>query len=249
MKSHKFLTANAIKIIALIAMILDHICVFFLKELFWVRCLCRISFPLFAYFVAVGCKYTKNKTKRFIFMFVLGLIFQVVFSGVCYGFKKLGDLNILLTFSFAIIVVYLLQAIKGNYKKCTKKCFFYLVLLILFLVAVAFFTHYFYMEYSFWGVILPGLVSLFDLENTNFSDKTKRLLDNDFVKLIVFAIGVSLLSLRAPYFGWYQLFGLLSIVVLVFYNGQKGKLNLKYMFYIFYPLHFAILYLISIFIK
>ena len=248
MKNYRFLTANAIKIIAVIAMLLDQICAFFFEHLFWVRCLCRISFPLFAYFIAEGCKYTKNKPKRFIFMFVLGVIFQVVFSGVSYGFKALGDLNILLTFSLSVLVIYILQAIKSNYKKSTKKCVGYLVLLILFIVAIAIFTHYFYLEYSFWGVILPALVSLFDLQNTNFSDKTKRYLDNEFVKMIMFVVGVSLLALNAPYFGWYQLFGLLSIFVLIFYNGQKGKLNLKYLFYIFYPTHFAILYVISIFI-
>ena len=34
-----------------------------------------------------------------------------------------------------------------------------------------------------------------------------------------------------------QYYALLSIPVLLLYSGKRGKLNLKYFFYVFYPLH------------
>ena len=40
---------------------------------------------------------------------------------------------------------------------------------------------------------------------------------------------------------------LLSIVLLCFYNGNKGKLNLKWFFYIFYPAHLFVIYIITLF--
>ena len=40
-------------------------------------------------------------------------------------------------------------------------------------------------------------------------------------------------------------FALFSIIILLFYNGKKGKLNLKYLFYIFYPAHLMIIWILT----
>ena len=45
---------------------------------------------------------------------------------------------------------------------------------------------------------------------------------------------------------WVQYFGLLSIVLLVLYNHNKGKLNLKYLFYVGYPAHLLILLILKL---
>ena len=38
-------------------------------------------------------------------------------------------------------------------------------------------------------------------------------------------------------------FTVLSFIPLYFYNGRKGQCNLKYLIYIFYPLHLLLLFL------
>lgn len=43
---------------------------------------------------------------------------------------------------------------------------------------------------------------------------------------------------------WIMIF---SIIPILLYNGQKGK-EMKYFFYIFYPAHIALLYLLSAFL-
>ena len=43
--------------------------------------------------------------------------------------------------------------------------------------------------------------------------------------------------------------GIFSLIILFFYNEKRGKYNLKYVFYLFYPLHMGILFLISMFVS
>mgnify|MGYP006350758233 FL=1 len=44
-----------------------------------------------------------------------------------------------------------------------------------------------------------------------------------------------------------QIYSLFAIIPIYFYNGKKGK-NAKYLFYIFYPLHFLVIEGIKIFV-
>ena len=39
---------------------------------------------------------------------------------------------------------------------------------------------------------------------------------------------------------------LLACLLILLYNGQRGKFKLKYCFYAFYPIHISILYLITL---
>ena len=64
---------NILKIVALVSMLLDHIGLFVFPGVVWFRLVGRIAFPIFAFFVAEGLKYTKNK-KRYILM-LLGCAF------------------------------------------------------------------------------------------------------------------------------------------------------------------------------
>ena len=45
-----------------------------------------------------------------------------------------------------------------------------------------------------------------------------------------------------------QFFSLFSIILIALYNENKGKINLKYLFYIGYPTHLIIYYLITLII-
>ena len=47
-------------------------------------------------------------------------------------------------------------------------------------------------------------------------------------------------------YGLLQLFTCLTIPVLYLYNGERGKVNLKYLFYIYYPLHLIIIGIIRL---
>ena len=71
----RFLSGNTLKILACIAMVIDHVGVLFFPSNMLYRKIGRLALPLFAFLLAEGCKYTRNKKKHF---FLLAF-----FAGVC----------------------------------------------------------------------------------------------------------------------------------------------------------------------
>jgi len=65
-----------------------------------------------------------------------------------------------------------------------------------------------------------------------------------------FCVGVYDLRSFVPYAAspvcHFERFSLLAIVPLALYNGNRGKWKLKYLFYIYYPLHLAVLHLLQL---
>ena len=237
-----FLSGSTLKILACIFMAFDHVGVVFFprEEIF--RMIGRIAFPLFAYFIAEGCKYTKNKLQRFLTVFIIGslyVLFYYIYEGEIYC-------NIFITFSISIAAIFLLQLIKKlifNDKKIGLAILTAIGLLLI-LVATTYLSSIVYLEYGFRGVILALLVSLFDFKGVNAPRWLARL-DNHFTELILFTAGLLLLCINANQ-GELQFFSLIAVVLLLFYNGTVGSKKLKYAFYIFYPAHLLIIEGLSI---
>ena len=66
MDKFKILTNNALKIIACVSMIFDHIGIIMFPTAIWLRAIGRLAYPLFAFCIAEGCYYTKDKIKHLI---------------------------------------------------------------------------------------------------------------------------------------------------------------------------------------
>ncbi len=240
MKKVKFLSANAIKIIAVISMIIDHIGYTLYPQIKLFHVIGRLAFPLFAYFIAEGCKYTKNKLKHFMLIVSLGVLFQSVYYLFVGGSEPL---NIFITFSLSILLIYTLDEVKNTFFEA-KKVF---VLTALIFLAMTFFIFVicqkFKIDYGFFGVMLPVLISATYSPTSKFAKKFKRV-DTDTVRLIVFTLGILLLALSLK-FASNIIFALTAVPVIALYNGKRGKYNLKYFFYITYPLHMVVIYFIA----
>lgn len=229
MKKLQFLNSNALKVIALVTMTIDHAGLLLFGNNEIMRIIGRIAFPLYAYMIAEGCRYTKNKKKYFLNIFSLGLLCQVVY----FVADRSLDMCILITFSFSILVIYALQYARS------KKNILYLAVpaaATAFSIAVCYGIPKFFPElgfsvdYGIYGVAVPVFISLSD---------------NKYAKLALTALGLSLLAYSSHDLQW---FSLLALVPLFFYNGKRGKANIKTFFYLYYPLHLAALWLIDLFI-
>lgn len=236
------MSSNKIKAIACLSMLIDHIGYILFPKLLIFRYIGRLAMPIFAYFIADGCRYTSSRVKYFLRVFLLAVLCQTVYVANSVFMGDLNEiyLNILFTFSLSIPLCFTYLNIKDAVKtKNTSKeviniGIFVLILLISLLVS------YFLsniirfnviLDYGFAGVILP-LFAIF------FEDKNKRLVCYIF-GLILFNF---LLCSHTPYI-W---FSLLSIPILYIHNGQRGAKKYKYLFYVFYPLHLAVIYLIKV---
>ena len=69
--------------------------------------------------------------------------------------------------------------------------------------------------------------------------------DNRVLKLLMFTSGLVFLSISMAPIEWWSL---ISIIPLAFYSGERGKLEIKYLFHIYYPIHIVIILAIEEFI-
>ena len=69
------LSGNALKIIACVSMFIDHASLMLFPEIIWLRYIGRLAFPIFAFLISEGCRYTKNKLNYFLSVFILGVTY------------------------------------------------------------------------------------------------------------------------------------------------------------------------------
>ena len=236
-KKLKFgLTNNQLKIIAMVSMLLDHVGLLFFPEEPIFRILGRIAFPIFAYMIAEGCRYTKNRAKYLGMIAGMGIVFQLVYLVAMQSLYQ----GILITFSLSIITIYSIDEIfkaKKLWGRLAAIGALLLVVAFVVILPILLAGTDFDIDYGVWGILLPVIVYFMPSRPWKVG-------------------GASLLLLaRAIYYGFFatllvplQWWSLLSLPLLFLYNGERGRAKMKYVFYIFYPAHLVILYGIAMLI-
>ncbi len=205
-------------------MTVDHVGAYLFPKYSILRIIGRLAFPIFAYMIAEGCRYTKNRKKYFFTMASLA----AVCSAVYFIAQRSLYQCILVTFSLSILMIF---AFDGALKKRSRKNIILslaaLGLTACVCIVIPIFIPRFSVDYGFCGAILPLLIYFGR---------------NKWERLGLCAIGLTLIALDYPGNQWFSLF---ALPLLAIYNGKRGKLKLKYLFYIYYPLHLVIIYLIK----
>ena len=227
------MNATTLKTIALISMTIDHIGFFLLPSDSIIYLVCRIigriAFPIFAFMIAQGFLHTKNRRNYALRLFIFALIVEVIFillyfyTSINYSIIPLGD-----GYAFSIAWT-LLVGLIGLMVLHSKHKGLYILLIPLVVLS-------YFLQYSFYGflmILLFGLKLSMDKKINYFNILTlgfvfyPLLLGSDFTEV-----------------NTVQLFALAALGFIYLYNGEKGK-GYRYMFYIYYPLHIVILFLIA----
>lgn len=240
---------NHLKLIACAAMLLDHMGLLLFPDVLALRMIGRVAMPLFAFFIGEGCRYTKNRKKYFLSVFLLGVGCQLIYivdalieTGGAAITSDAWYLNILLCFSVAIPGGYLLRDVSAADRKNAPVPVGKFVCLLLWAAALTaggvllplareHFGWGLEFDYGVWAILLC-------VAGVPFETREMKLLAFSAVLLLYCAV-----SYRAYPIVWCAL---LSLPLLFLYNGQSGSKRFKYAFYIFYPAHLGVLYLVSL---
>ena len=253
LKKLRIFSGNALKIIAAITMLIDHFGLMFYPQNMALRAIGRLAMPLFAFMIAESARYTRNKFKHFAMLFGLGAICQIVYR-IAMGENSMELLNILITFSLSTLILYALEAFKtslfkGNNQKALKRLpppLLTSFILVLSIVGAYFFCNRFTVDYDFWGVMLPVFANLLDFRavKKKLGDDTPKWIhrvDALPLRIACFAVGMLLLYWDSLSIDFPMEYMFLTLPLLLLYNGERGKVNLKYFFYLFYPIHLVLL--------
>ena len=227
------LSGNALKIIAAVSMVLDHVGIMFFPKVIIFRILGRLAFPIFAFMIAEGCRYTRSRLRYFGGIFILAALCQTVY----FIAMRSTDLSILVTFSLSVLVIYALQF----FKKCIYepdcpmgRWFLSAVILMFSILGVYLLSRVAVLDYGFWGCMCPVFAAL--LHPADKNDSTWR--SDPRIHALAMCLPLAMLCLQMQ---WVQPYCFVSVLLLMLYRGRRGKLNMKYFFYIFYPAHLALL--------
>ena len=220
------MNATRLKVIGIVSMTIDHIGYFLFPQMTILRIIGRLAYPIFAYMIAEGCRYTRNKMRYFCTVLAIACVCSVA----TYFAERSLYQSIFTTFSCAMILIFSLTAAKEATERAEKIFWGVCTMMLVFLYFAVFqlwMIPGLETDYGFLGIITPVLVWL---------GRSKA------EKLAGLTIGLCLLSVE---FGMVQFFSLAAVILLYFYNGERGNHRLKWAFYTYYPLHIAVLYGIS----
>ena len=204
-------------------MLIDHAGLLLFPEQGWMRTVGRLAFPLFAYCIAEGFRYTRSRAKYFLRLFALGAACQIVYL-VAAGDTLIG---ILLVFSLSVLLMWVADLAKTAIRENRPSRYLWLCAAISAVCAAAVLCTVAELDYGFFGVMLPVWVSLFEKKEH---------------RLAALGFGLGALCLDSWLMGGHrQMWSLMTVPLLALYNGKPGKYRMKWFFYVFYPAHLGIL--------
>lgn len=237
------LNSNMIKLIAIIAMTIDHIAwaVFpgYPQELLPIilHIIGRVTCPIMCYFIAEGYHYTKdiNKYTERLFVFAFISHFAYIFASMdfvdiksfipfYYG-SVLNQTSVMWSLAWGLVMLRVVNSEKIQ-RNSVK------VLLIILICILSF--------PSDWSCVASLCILAFGTNRGNF--KTQMLWMIFYVAIYA---TVYFFALDKVY-GLLQMAVVLAIPIIMMYNGQRGKnrkINyiMKWIFYLFYPIHLFII--------
>ena len=237
------ISASTLRILALLFMLLDHLWATVVPGNFWMTCIGRLAFPIFAFQLAEGFVHTSNRKQYAYRLLICALISEIPFDliqagAIFYPFHQ----NVIFTLLLGFIALCGMERIS---QKDVKS-----IVLGILIVAVALFLAVIgFVDYGTTGVIT---VMLFYLSRTLPIPWLWQLIGLILLNVVwfegqMFLIPVQGLILEIPVQG-FAVFALLPIWL---YNDQKKRYSsraLQYACYLFYPLHLLILYLIVLYV-
>lgn len=220
----KYFTSSGLKLIALCTMTIDHIGAVLLPQYLFLRIIGRIAFPIYCFLLVNGMFHTKDCRKYIGRLMLFALISEVFFDLTFFGtvFAPQHQ-NVFFTLAIGLIMIYVLEYLKEK-----GKCRIHIVNCVMELVIVALcclLAYFLRTDYSYFGIIVIYGFFIF---------RYNRVLS------CFFQIYMNVIIM-----GGVQSFAVLALPIIGLYNGNPGAKKYKWLFYVYYPAHLLVLYLLE----
>lgn len=228
------ITSNQLKVIAILAMVIDHCTIVFLSHdapVFWLlRMIGRMTAPIMCYFIAEGFYHTSN-LKKYIGRLLLMALVSHIPHNLCLGYDLWSfwyatDVMFALLFGLVALTVW-----KQEKLPVIWRC---LVVATCCLLAYS----------SDWNYIAVLWILGFGVFHGNAKKQMLAFVAVAGIYMLQpFIYGSSL-----PYISRFGIF--LVVPLLLLYRGNRGRKSalIKWGFYWFYPVHFVVIYFIHLFV-
>ena len=231
-----FLPQEVLKLIACITMLIDHfghaivpyLRVPYMVELYYTcRIIGRIAFPLYCFLLVEGMHHTRNPYKYILRLAIGILLAELPFDLLFEGGWSWAYQSVMVTLTLGALMLLCMQKVPNKWVKA--------VLVIPFAILAELLMT----DYGGWGIVLIAVFALFDRFPLQF-------------------VGVLLVSYLMPsagitVFGVYlscELAAIFAMLPIGLYSGTKltHSKAIQWGFYLFYPVHLLILWLIAEFL-
>jgi len=227
---YQVLSGSALKLIACLSMLADHLAKCYLCRFAWFRetwftvlgrsvsaqelmiAFGRFAFPLFVFLLVVGFENTRNRTRYGISLFILALLSELPFNLMIGGVLRFPVQNVIFTLLLGFLAMWSLSALKQ------RPVLSFVALIALFMV-----SKYLNADYGAAGFVFILLV---------YGLRREKILR----------------CIAAPFLLASKMKVMMALMLTLLYNGQRGFIKtpfLKYCFYAFYPVHMLVIYWIS----
>lgn len=217
------MAAYYLKWIAVLTMVTDHLGAAFFPQVPVLRIIGRISFPIFAFLLCEGFCHTRSVKKYGMRLLVFAVVSELPFQFFSYGLffsEYAGFYNQNVMFELVLVLGALYCLRRGGW-------------FLLGSAGAVILAQFGGFMYGGYGVLLALCFYV-------FRDKKWAMLLSVAIMAVLYCLVYRQLSV--------QIWSVLAIVPLCFYNGEKGLGFPKYVFYGFYPAHLLLLGVVRYFL-
>lgn len=212
---------SVLKWIAVLTMVIDHVGAILFPDQIWMRVIGRVAFPIYAYCLAEGFRYTSDYRRYLgrlaLFAILSEIPFDLAFYGVPFSF---AHQNVFFTLTLGLILLWVLERCREQLLLCAGA-----------FVVLCFLAQALHMDYGAGGLLM---VFAFYLAQQGTSPWIGW---GIFVFINLFG-----------YAGGVQWAAILALLPIGLYSGKAGKKKQRF-FYWIYPLHLLLLWIIEKYIR
>lgn len=238
MMKQKILPQEALKLIACITMLIDHfghaivpyLPVPYMEDLYYgCRIIGRLAFPIYCFLLAEGMRRTRDPKKYILRLGIGALLVELPFDLLFEGGISWESQSVMITLTLGAVMIWCMNKTEKKWLK------------LLTLIPFAFLADLCKCDYGAGGIAMIAVFTLFDrlpVQAFALALVNWQLLPSAAV--MIYGIVVII-----------QLFAVFAMVPIALYSGKKLTHNrvVQWAFYLFYPVHLLILWMVLGFIR